>query len=241
MSDDLLIKQDGDILHVTLNRPDDGNGMSNEMAIELTGVLMTAHEKVRIVTITGAGDDYCIGRASGRPPPSTNDALTRRNEYDAIFNCYTAFRDSKIPIVSKVRGRALGFGCTIAALSDITIAADDAVFQVPEMAHRIVPTMVMSGLIDRVTPKVMNYLVYTTNTFSSERAMMYGIVSDIAPAAKLDEMVDDVFAKILRTPPPASLAVKEYLRNAAQMPTAGATDYARNFHTVINTSADMKK
>src|SRR4029450_14088992 len=88
-----------------------------------------------------------------RPPGAPPEAfeLRRRNDVD----CYGAFRRCEIPVIGVVRGRAFGFGCAIAAVCDITLAADTAKFQVPEMAHNIMPTMVMSALVDRVSRKAL--------------------------------------------------------------------------------------
>ena len=76
-----------------------------------------------------------------------------------------------MPVIGVVQGRALGFGCAIAAVCDITLASDKAQFQVPEMAHNILPTMVMSSFIDRVPRKAFTYLVYSTAVISAERAL----------------------------------------------------------------------
>ena len=130
--------------------------------------------------LRGAGKDFCIGRAQmGATPSKDPDALERRTFSDVVFNCYGAMRNAKIPIVAVVQGRALGFGCAIAAACDITLASDQAVFQVPEMAHNILPTMVMSSFVDRVPRKAMSYLVYSQAAISAERALSFGIVSDV--------------------------------------------------------------
>ena len=68
MSDDILTECDGDVLAITLNRPDDGNAMSDANAAELTTLLDGAAGQARIVVLRGAGADFCveIGRASCR-------------------------------------------------------------------------------------------------------------------------------------------------------------------------------
>ena len=63
MSDDLLVKQDGPILRVTINRPDHGNAATDPMAVELTGILEKIPETTRLVVLRGAGKDFCVGRA----------------------------------------------------------------------------------------------------------------------------------------------------------------------------------
>jgi enoyl-CoA hydratase len=97
-----------------------------------------------------------------------------RGFFEAVFKCYGAIRNSAVPIIAVVQGRALGFGCAIAAVADITIASDAATFQVPEMAHNILPTMVMSSFVDRIPRKAFTYLVYSTAIISAERALNFG-------------------------------------------------------------------
>ncbi len=154
MSDEILSQQDGPILRITLNRPDAGNGATDAMAIELTRLLNGAAEKSRLVVLRGAGKDFCIGRATmGQQPAVMPEALVRKRQYDVVFNAYAAIRNTPIPVIGVVQGRALGFGCAVAALCDITIASDASTFQIPEMEHYILPTMVLSAMIDRMTRK----------------------------------------------------------------------------------------
>src|SRR6267142_6179703 len=133
MSDEILLQQDGPILRITLNRPDAGNGATDAMAIELTRLLNGAAEKSRLVVLRGAGKDFCIGRATmGQQPAVMPEALVRKRGYDVIFNAYTAIRNCPVPVVCAVQGRALGRGCALAALCDITIAVDVSNFETPE-------------------------------------------------------------------------------------------------------------
>jgi enoyl-CoA hydratase len=241
MADPIIVRQDGAILRVTFNRPDAGNGATDDMARELTRQLKTIGTGTRVVVLAGHGPDFCIGRASmGTPPAVQQEALVRRRQSDVIFDTYGAIRNCPAPVICAAQGQVLGFGCALAAVSDMTLAADTAVFQIPEMEHRIMPTMVMSALVDRATLKGLTYLVYSCARVSAERALSYGIVSDVVPAADLGARVDALAAKIVSTPPPASAGVKEYLGRAMQMDTQGAVDFARNIHAVINSSAEMK-
>lgn len=241
MTSEILIRQDGPILRVTINRPADGNGLTDPMAVEITRVIGEAHKAARLVVLKGEGADFCIGRAAGRPANPDAEALQRKREFDVIFDMYAAFRYSRIPVIAAVQGRALGAGCAVAALADITIAADAACFQVPEMGHRIMPGMVLSALVDRVPRKALMYLVHTQATVSAERALSFGIVSDVVPAARLDGAVEEACAAILKAPPVATEAVKEYVVRAKDMDIHGAVDFARNLHATVNSSSEMRK
>ncbi len=177
---DVLSKQDGPILEIILNRPDRGNGADDAMAIELTRLIEEAADGTKCILLRGAGADFCTGRvAAGPPPTGPGNAFAVRGFFEPVFNCYGAIRNSPIPVIAVVQGRALGFGCAIAAVADITLASDTATFQVPEMAHNILPTMVMSSFVDRIPRKAFTYLVYSTAVISAERALSFGIVSDV--------------------------------------------------------------
>ena len=238
---DILTAQKGPIFEITLNRPQDGNAASDDMAEELTRLLLGA-ETAEIIVLRGAGADFCVGRSTAgrRPASNSADALERRFGSDVVFDCYNAFRRTRAPVIGVVRGRALGFGCAIAAVCDITIAADSAQFQIPEMLHNIMPTMVMSALVDRVPRKAMTYFVYSTAMISAARAREAGLVSEVVPAAELDAAVETLCATMMKAPQPARLGVKEYTRTALDMSIAGAIDYARNLHSTLNAAAAMR-
>ena len=143
-------------------------------------------------------------------------------------------------MIGVVKGRAFGFGCAIAAVCDITLAADTAQrFKCPEMAHNIMPTMVMSALVDRVPRKALTYLVWSTAIVSPERAREAGIVSEVHPAAGLDAAVEALCAQIMRAPRPARVGCKDYARAALDMDVTGAIEFARSIHAVINSSSEM--
>ena len=242
MANEILTERKGPILEITLNRPEIGNAASDAMAVELTRLLLGAAESSEIVVLRGAGNDFCVGRESmgKRPPGGPPEALDLRRRNDVVFNCYGAFRRCEIPVIGVVKGRAFGFGCAIAAVCDITLAADSATFQVPEMAHNIMPTMVMSALVDRVPRKALSYFVYSTAMFSAARAREAGLVSEVVPAAELDAALAALCATMMKAPLPARLGVKEYTRCALDMDIQGAIDYARNLHATLNSSAAMR-
>ena len=245
MSDDILSRREGSFLRITLNRPESGNAMSDDMARELTRLLTSAGADSDFVLLEGAGADFCIGRASmGRAPaPGAGrpEALERREQMEVVFDCYAAFRRCAVPVIGVVRGRALGFGCAIASLCDITFASTEARFQVPEMTHNIMPTMVMSALVDRLPAKAIAYLVYSTDLIDAQQAVGFGIASRAVPPEALAQAEKDLCARLAATPRPALTGVKEYLRTAHDMALPGAVDFARSLHAVVNSSSQMRR
>jgi enoyl-CoA hydratase len=241
-TNDILALVEGRGLHITLNRPDHGNAASDAMAIELTRLIDSAHEQADYVVLRGAGADFCTGRwVTGGAPAGPVEAYEARRRFDVVFNCYSAFRRSPLPIIGVVQGKAHGFGCALAALCDITMASDAASFCVPEMRHYVLPTMVASALADRVSPKALLYLIYSTAEVDAARALSFGLVSEIVPAAELEGAMTALTAQIGREPRPAVMGLKEFARTAMRMDTAGMVDFARNLHATVNTSSEMRR
>jgi enoyl-CoA hydratase len=107
------------------------------------------------------------------------------------------------------------------------------------MGHNIMPTMAMSSLIDRVGRKGALYLTYSTEEIDAHTALAYGLVSRVVPDDKLDAQLEMVSAALDKAPMPAILSVKEYATNAITMSVEQASDFARNMHSAVNTSAGM--
>ncbi len=241
MSDQLLLEQNGRMLEATFNRTEDCT-VSDRMAEELSAALLTAHETADMVLLRSAGTDFCTGRArnadAGPPHP---EAYTRREEYDAIFGCYKAIRDAQVPVVGVIEGRCMGFGTAVAAVCDVSFASSTAQFNIPEMDHNVMPTMVMSALYDRVNRNAILWMTYSADFIDAERAMAYGIVSQVVETGRLNEEVERFCQTLLGRPRPAILGLKEYLHSAPRMDEQGAIDYARSIHSMVNTAAAMKR
>jgi enoyl-CoA hydratase len=241
MSEDILDQCDGNLLTITLNRPEHGNGLNDAAIAQLTALLQGAAARARVVLLKAAGDDFCVGRIAPRGAAAPKlEALQVRRGRDVVFNCYAAFRESPIPIIAAVNGRALGFGCAIASCADITIAAENAIFQMPEFGENIMPTIAMSALLGKVTAKQLMYVAYSTAELSAERAERLGLVSEVARGLTLDLASQRIIAQILKAPQPAVLAIKEFARVAPSMDIKGAIEYARSLHAVINSSSEMR-
>lgn len=241
MHEHLKIEQDGRILRITLNRTSD-NGVSDSMAAALSKAVLSAHESSDVVLLRSAGPDFCTGRIrdAGATPPAT-EAYERRPEYDSIFNSYKAIRQAQVPIVGVVEGRSMGYGTAIVSLCDVSFAADTATFNIPEMGHNVMPTMVMSAVYDRMNRNAILWMTYSTDFIDAQRAMSYGLVSTVVSEQSLQAEVDRFMDLLLSRPRPAILGLKEYLRVAPRMDDQGAIDYARTLHSMVNTATAMKK
>lgn len=239
MSDPLSIAHDGRLLHITFGR--EGCGVSDGMAARMSETLLKAHETSDAVLITSAGPDFCTGRVREGSGPPSPEAYARRPEYDAIFGSYAAIRNAQVPVVAAIEGRAMGYGTAVAATCDVCLASETARFNIPELEHNVMPTMVMSALAGRLSRNAILWMAYSAQFIDAERALSYGLVSHVVPAQSLKHEAEQFCRVLLSRPRPAILGLKEYLRVAPRMDDQGAQDYARSLHSMVNTAAEMKR
>ncbi len=230
MSDFVRCETSNGVTTITLTRPDCGNLISNQTGAEIAAMIQGATDS-RLIVLRGEGEDFCLGRdgAAMRAQGPLKTALdVRRGNTEPALLVYGAFRRTTVPVLGVVQGRAIGFGCALAGLCDVTIASDDSQFQLPEMEHGIPPCLAMSALLGNVTPKGIMYLVYSTEVIDAQRALMMGLVSKIVPRADLAKEADAFIAKTLSRVPAAVPAVKEYMRSAPRMEPQAAADFGSN-------------
>ena len=242
MADPVLMQKDGDIVTITLNRPEAGNRQTDATWAQVTQMFDDASKSSRLILFKGAGDDFCMGReAMGQAQPGpAPEAYAVRDRAETIFNLYGAFRNARVPVIGVVQGRAVGLGCALAALCDITIASDRARFSFPETAHRIMPTIAFSALVDRMPRKAATFMMYSAQEIDAHKALTFGLASNVVPASDLDSAVAALVDHLKKMPLVAVLALKEYARTAFGMSTQAATDFARNLHATVNSFSGMR-
>jgi enoyl-CoA hydratase/carnithine racemase len=229
MSNPIRCEVEGSVTKITLNRPEVGNRVTNEMGRQLAEMIAAAGES-QLIVLRGAGGDFCVGRDLGPPPPGLPlTALdVRRGNTEPVLALYGAFRRSPVPVLGVVTGRAIGLGCALAGLCDVTIASSDARFQLPEMQHDIPPCLVMFALLDRVPRKALTHFVYSTDEIDAATALSIGLVSRVVPGPRLEAEVGGFISTMTTRSPAAVRAVKEFLRSAPAMDAQGAADFASN-------------
>ena len=167
----VAIERNGPLVDVVLDRAENGNLIDAAMSEAIIDTVTTLDDDVKLVRIRSRGADFCKGRQSPMPPKDAKPSAEtlRRVVAAPPLALYDALKAVRVPLISVVRGEALGVGCALAAVCDIALAADDAVFQIPEMERDIPPTLVMSALIGRVPLKTVAHMVLSRVRLSASR------------------------------------------------------------------------
>ena len=225
----VLFEKRGDIAVVTLNRPDALNAFSVRMRDELWEVLGAVRDDpdVRGMLLQGAGERaFCAGAdlTEFGTAPSQAVARTVRWERDV----WGLLLGLPKPTVAALHGYCLGSGLEMAVLCDLRVAADDAVFGMPEAGLGLVPAAGGTQLLPRLLgPGRALDLLLSSRRFGAGEALEYGLVTQVVARSELSGAATALLRRVLRAPGPALAAAKRALAEGADVPLASALDLER--------------
>ncbi len=176
----LRIERDGDVLRVTLARPETRNAFDAALIAELAEAFVDVGT-ARAVVLAGDGASFCAGadvewmRASADLDLEANvaDANAMRRMFEAIDGC-------RAPVVAAVHGHALGGGIGLVACSDIAIARRGTVFAFSEVKLGIVPAVISPFALRRIGESAARRYFVTGERFDAETALRIGLVHEVA-------------------------------------------------------------
>jgi enoyl-CoA hydratase len=215
MSCEFTTNTHGFEMRIALAQPQIGNTLTLAAMRDLASEIRQSgrDRQFKLIRLCASGEAFCRGRALGTPPPKPPTAAEFRSSVaDVILDVYRAMHESEIPILAQVQGDAEGFGCALVAAADLAVAADSARFIFPELLKNLPPTLVLSVLRHKVSPKVAAHLVYLAEFIDAATAKDVGLVAEVQSAAALDARVDAMVQSITSRHRLALMGLKSYFR-----------------------------
>ena len=214
----ILTSREGPVLRLTLHRPDVRNAFDEELIAALTSAAAEAADDhtLRAVVLTGSGKTFCAGADIGWMSKAI--AYTQRenlSDAEDLSRLLERLDTLALPLVGRVHGAALGGGVGLAAVCDIVIAAEDAVFALSEVKLGIVPAVVAPYVLRKIGVSAARELFLTGARFSAARAKEIGLVHEVVPAGDLDAAIGRRLAEILSAGPKAVGIAKALIREIA--------------------------
>jgi methylglutaconyl-CoA hydratase len=208
----LRVERDGDVLRVTLARPEQRNAFDPALISALAEAFVDVG-RARAVVLAGDGPSFCAGadvewmRASVDLSYEENvaDAIALRRMLEAIDRC-------PAPVVARVHGHAFGGGCGLVACADVAVAAEDAVFAFSEVKLGIVPAVISPFALAKIGPSAARRYFLTGERFDAATALRIGLVHEVA--ADVDAAVDRAVGELLSAGPHAVRAAKRLVLDA---------------------------
>src|SRR5256885_16530666 len=144
----LHIRRDGLVEHVTLNRPEVRNAFNEHVVAELTAWAeetrrAAARGDVRVAVIAGAGKVFCAGAdVTWMAKTVTYTESENVRDATAMSRMFAAIDALPLPVIGRVQGAALGGGAGLAAVCDIVVAGQEAMFGFTETKLGILPAVI---------------------------------------------------------------------------------------------------
>lgn len=212
-----------------LSNPERRNALTLGMIECLTYELarLAGDPTCRVVLLRGEGSHYCAGRdISDLDSPEKRQTEEIRIELRKLRDMAFALSRFPKPVVSVIRGYALGLGAALVALSDIAIATENARFGFPEAKIGIPPSLTAAILWRAVAPKAAMPLLLGGVTIDAREAERIGLVSKAAETEELEQETQAILAKLLQASPTAVALCKDLIRHSADLDFPRALDLA---------------
>ena len=218
--------QDGAVLTVTLDRPDQLNAQTPDTWASLAAIGASLDDDVRVVVVRGSGRAFSAGLdrrmfdlgASGTladlvqlPPELAQDRI---REYQSGFRW---LRSPGVVSVAAVQGHAIGAGAQLALACDLRVLSDDAQLRLPEVTLGLVPDLTgTSNLVELVGYSRAMEICLTGRAVGAAEAQSTGLANVVVPGAELEATVADLVAALLAPPVGASRATAALVRSAVR-------------------------
>lgn len=217
----LLFSINDQIATVTLNRPDNANGMSMELIEEFAAVAKRCHmeveaSRVRAVVITGTGKIFCAGgdiHSFASFGDEVAEAIGRLAGY--LHDATSLFMRMNVPVITAINGAAAGAGFSLAMMGDLVIAGQSANFTMAYTAIGLSPDGAATYNLPRIVGKRRaQELMLLNRRLGAEEALQWGLVTRVVADDQLMTEVN-ALAKKLADGPTKAFATVKMLLNAS--------------------------
>lgn len=232
----LLTEDRGAVRLITLNRPDKHNALNTALTQALLDALRAAEADTRInaVVLTGAGKSFCAGADTtefSSLVPEDPGAVTRRADLTTAL--HLVFSQMAKPVISAVRGNALGGGAGLAIACDMVVMAETVRFGYPELKHGIVAAVVLANLVRQVGRKQAFELVSMAEPIAGAAAHALGLANRVVPDAEVLDVALQMAERLAGWSAIAMATTKRTFHRAADLSLGQALDVGRDANVMM--------
>jgi methylglutaconyl-CoA hydratase len=215
------LQRDGHRATVWLNRPDVRNAFNETSVAELTEVfrMLGADQQVRVIVLAAHGRSFCAGAdlnwmtkmAGYTQAENLADAAQLADMLRTIYRCPK-------PVIAKIQGDCYAGGVGLAAVCDVVVAVDSAIFCLSEVKLGLIPATISPYVIKAMGEQAARRYFVTAEKFSADEAHRIGLVHEAVKPHVLDAKVDEVAGALLVASPHAVAEAKRLVQDVAGLP-----------------------
>jgi len=226
----------GRIAHITLNRPEVINAFNVQMRDDLSEVLDAVRwdPDVAVVLLMGSGDrGFCAGADLSEFGSAPSQAAARNARWER--DVFGVLRDLTVPTVAVLHGHVIGSGVELALLCDIRIAADNAVFSMPETYHGLIAAAGGTQTLPRALKqgRALDMLL-TGRRLNASDAGDAGLIQRVVKPDDLEMESERIARDLAEIDPALSGAIKTALATARDLPLAGGLAHEQRLSIMLD-------
>lgn len=222
----IIYEKDGPVARLVMNTPEKANIQTAQQVWDFDEVLKwaDADEEVKVLIVKGNGKGFCAGHAIVPPEempkvyPTTGPTPERtwkKHNYDLFLWPPLRLWEFSKATIAQIHGYCVGGGTVYGYLCDLSVASDDAYFQMPLPQGFGLPgaQTIMEPWVTMNFHKAYEYL-YLAPTLSAQEAVEWGFINKVVPRGDLESTVEEMAANIAKMPLTTILTVKQSVKRA---------------------------
>jgi enoyl-CoA hydratase/carnithine racemase len=239
----VLIREDGHVATVIMNRPEQRNPLSATMLRDLASAFRWSQQApdVRVVVLTGAGDRaFCAGADLS----SFDGEMTQLERYrsrDLFVDLFILMSELGKPIVGRINGHALAGGFGLACACDLLVAVDTATFGLPEINVGIWPMMIQAILTRNVPRKVLLEMEMLGERWTAMQLQSLGVINRLVSHDLLDPTVNEIAEALAKKSPVAMRLGRDSFYRQQDMDFRAAFHYLHGQFLLVSQTEDSKE
>lgn len=234
----LLWDRDGPVATLTLNRPQQRNGITPTMMDELYACLSlaAADESIRVLVLTGAGGDFCPGA------DVKHYAAERRATDPQTFEVARLLHEAPAVTIAAIRGACAGAGLGWAAACDLRFASSTAKFNTAFLGVGLSGDMGGPWTLPRIVGAGKARELYLLpGKFDAAEALRIGLLNRLFEDAAFDAEMTGILARLVDSAPLALSAMKGNFLAAEAMSLAEFIPFETKRHSALGGSEDSRE
>jgi enoyl-CoA hydratase/carnithine racemase len=238
---DVLHEVRGQSFWITINRPEKRNAIHASVIAGIREGLRQAQARaeIRVIVLTGAGEKaFCAG---GDLQPDKGFAFDLARPNVDYADLMREAQNCTLPLVVRINGTCMAGGIGLLCMADLAVAAEHALFGLPEVKIGLFPMQVLSLLQDIVPRRTVREWALTGEPFSAHEARAAGLVNHVVPASELDAKTQWLLDRLVDKSPTAIRRGKYALRAIGDMAFDQAIAYTESQIALLAMTEDARE
>jgi methylglutaconyl-CoA hydratase len=238
----LLVRDEGPVRILTLNRPEARNALDRGLRTELAAALDAAEAegRVRALVLTGSGTAFCagmdLGELEGLLGQSRSEHLDDSRQLADLFMRIHTFPK---PVVAALNGHAVAGGAGLASVCDVVVMSEEASLGYSEARIGFVAALVSVFLVRLAGERTARELLLEARLVGAREALALGVVNELRPTALVVERGIQRARRMADNSPLALAATKRLLAATSGLPLEDALRLASEANAEARNGPDL--